>query len=183
MIALLTAGCRFAPQEEGGPSQMVYTPDGLRDKRALTRMPVAPQAFEEAAKSAWEKKIAGAVTYLIVRDAVFERSIAAWDKMVALFAQADADGVQPSIPAIGEEVAMQVAYLRRVNEKRLRDVEFANKPCLKIGTEKTSTHDIPGAGGVALPGKREVTTGSGKLWSSNLNVEARQALGVGGKPW
>lgn len=159
---------------------MIYTPELLRSKRAMTKSLVSNEQFEAAAKAAHELRIPGAVTYLIIRDALCEKCIKAWDAMVEEFQKADADNRAPVIPYLDSEDAMRVLYMRQINVKKTADLAFINTPLLTISKTQSEEREVS-AKGVALPGKQTLTTGTGKTWSMGLkerNPEAYAALNL-----
>jgi hypothetical protein len=176
-IALATAGCRLASQEEDGPAISLYTPEFLRS-RGLIKGKVAPSEFERVASDAFDKKIPGSVTYLFVRDDVFKRAMDAWDAMVNEYEKADEENREPESLDIDEATAMRVMYTQRVNARLFKTkVPFYREPLFKIG--ESTSREVPISG---RPVAQTVTEGSMKSWSRNLSNESRKALGIHPRP-
>lgn len=182
-FALVNAGCRLAPQNEGGPAENIYTPADMRSKGMLKAGEASVQEFEEAVTQAAKKKRKGLVTYFIVRDEIFQRAIKAWDKMAEEMQKASADGRSPQIPKISETVAMQVAYMLRVNSAAMKDVPFYRTPILST-METQDVTEIPvanrtkGVNEANAPGAKVQTKASGHVWTLGLPDEKKRKLGI-----
>lgn len=180
-LALVTAGCRFAPQPDG-PAINCYTPDDMRSKGLLPPGSVSIEEFEKAAAKAHSARKKGIVTYLIMKDEVFENAIKAWDAMVDEMQSAKDDNRAPNLPMIGEKTAMQVAYIMRLNARAIKDIPFFNTPILS--TMKGDSHTVPlpnrtaGVKEVHAPSGKTVTEASGQIWSLGLSREKKKAIGL-----
>lgn len=181
-LALINAGCQYAPQNDQGPAENIYTPADMRSKGMLTKGEASIQDFEAAVTVAVQKKRKGLVTFFIVRDAVFQRAIKAWDDMAEEFEKASNENRAPVVAEIDEATAMRVAYMLRMNAERVRDIPFVRTPILS--TLEGSSADIPVANRTAgvreahAPGAKTRTTGSGAMWTLGLSDEKKRRLGI-----
>lgn len=180
-FALVTAGCKFAPQTEdgrGGPCFMIYTPNCLRDRGIIPKgQGVDLPVFDRKAREAFEQGIPGDITYLVVRDEVFEESIKAWDEMVDGYAQADRDRTPPPVPVISATVAMQVQYMRRVNEGEMpvKTIGFYNPPRFRVSSLKTDSRPMhPDL--KDHPGTIDTTRGTEIIWGYNTPEPEKREL-------
>lgn len=167
-FALANAGCKFAPQdkENAGPAQNLYTLAFLRANKIGVG-----KTMDEAVDICLRNKIVGNVTYLFVRDEVFEKAIRAWNKIHASWVEADARGEVHPVPDIAPEVVMQVLFLYANNLAKLAEVPWFNRPLLSDVTTSTKTEAIPGK-----PGSRKVTTGSGRIWQHRASQATKRHL-------
>lgn len=181
-LALINAGCTLAPQDQGGPCDNIYTPADMRSKGMLKQGSASIEEFEEAVRRASGAKRKGIVTFYIVHDATFERAIKAWDDIAAEFEAAKGENRAPVVPKIGEVVAMQVAYMLRMNTALLRDIAFVRTPILSTMEGTTTEAPVPnrtkGVNESSAPAGREITTGSGAAWTLGLSHEKKKALGI-----
>lgn len=187
-IALITAGCQFAPQADGGPARNVFTPDVLRAIGVLPKIGtggayggasagVTIQQFEIAALKAHKDGKTGSVRYMIVRDETFYSAIKAWDAMVEEFHDAANQDREPEIPNVSTEDAMRVLYVRRMTEQtRFVNLPFINKPRCSLVKEKSRHVEPMKDGNVELAGNKTTVTGALKEWTPPMTAEDRATL-------
>lgn len=165
--ALITAGCSFAPQVEGGPGHTTYTPALLRKKGVLPSKGVSLEEFAEAAEDAYERMIPGPVTYYIIRNDLFTACIKKWDEMVDEFEAADKEKRAPVVPKVNANSVIVSCYLRAINQRVFdkQGMAFVNKPILRVEEIKSETREaIPGKDGLPSPGDKCKTILGLKSW-------------------
>lgn len=176
-LALITAGCSFAPQSEGGPARNIFSPGALR---AIGRLPTTGLAsiaqFEAAALSAHADGKEGTIRYLIARNDTFFAAMKAWDNMVEEFHKAGQENRSPVLPEIPTEAVMQSLYMRRMNEKACANIAFLNRPRCSLVKEKSKHVEPMMDGKVELAGNKTTTTGSLKEWTPPMSAEDRATL-------
>lgn len=188
--ALATAGCAFLPISatpgvEGGPASNVYTPGFLRDRKVIEgQVPITE--FEDGVAQLVARRIPGHVTYHFIRDAIFDRAIAAWDALVDEMVKARNENRAPKLPQISEETVMEVLYLHRMNEREFARVPFIKRPECAIGLAMTSeeplpNHDPDTRKEAHLPVSRTRVKGSMKRWTLGCSQEMRDNLKLDGK--
>lgn len=200
-LSLLTAGCRFAPPEAGGPAQMHYTPDTCRNRwvtrkdaignhirvSLLPQQPVSPQEFEIAVMRAVKMEIPGIVTYFLVRDDVFREAMAMHDQLAKKAQEAALSGTAMQVPplhTLTEAAAiMAICYARRVNQKDMATYAWLRPPNLALGDVKKAVTPKEGVPHAALEQMSYEASGSGKIWSINLSDEKRATIMSDGKPF
>jgi hypothetical protein len=202
-LALLTAGCKWAAVEDGGPAQMHYTPDVCRDRWVtqrhgstghptriplLSHYPQTPEQFERSVMLAVKLKIPGVTTYFIEKDATFKEAMAMHDKLVA---EAHLAGLQKrpiAIPALAglteAEAAMVICYVRRMNEKDMASYAWVRPPNLCIGEVSKKTIPKHGAGEKVLEQVSYKAEGAGlTIWSLDLPDSERSKIMSDSKPF
>lgn len=189
-FALMCAGGRFAPDEQDGPAINVYSTGFLRQSR-FAKLFEAVQAvrkldIEEAATMLIEREIPGIVTYVFVRDAVFDEFIAAWDGITTTMQEADQANIRPELPRHSATVVAQVMNIAANNLAIFAQVPFMNKARQMVSDVTGTTRHNPilnpkaGQDGAPqhLPGTQDVTTGKGRAWTIGLNAADKQRMGV-----
>lgn len=192
-MAMIHAGVRLAPKDEGGPVVNSYTPSFLRSVGILPQKSVSLLEFERGVIEAKRRKIHGTITYLFVRDARFLEFWNEWKRCERI---ARAASTVDKVPDFGKvtrtvEELTREAYIRATNEQRIeRELPWTQDCTCDATTLKHTpeTFDLPQAqldklkeayGGSIPFGE---TTGSGKRWTLGLSNEARAALGIHPKP-
>lgn len=175
-FSLLLAGCKLAPAEQGGPAINRYTVGFVRDRRDCAGMHI-----EEAAKWLYAKKVPGHVSWLFVRDAIFNRAIGAWDAEVDKMRVAKDTGEPYSAPDISPEIVMQVLCVRQNSVEAFNTLAFANRmsQIASTSTVSFSTEALKDDRGNTMPGlEKKHAKGSGKEWSIFGSDEGKKHLGV-----
>ncbi len=181
-LALITAGCKFASFESGGPAINHWTPATARERRIITGK-VFPEVFEQAVMRATDAKISGQVTYCIVRDSIWESAIKEWDKWVDEFEMAEKQKRSPMLPGLTAEQVIQACYFRLHNERDMEPVAFVRSPNLSLGSTKKDVTPIEGAPSELSSQRSYTESGENlKVWSLNLNDEDRARIGIHPKP-
>jgi len=198
--ALITAGCRYAPADSGGPAQMHFTPDRLRGMWVTNRLPdgqrirrtMLPQGgssavdFELAAMRAVKLKNPGIVTHFIVRDTVFREAIAAHDAIVCVFTDADRTGNPPALPNLQTmteaAMIMTVLFIARKNRDTVDAMGWLRSPMLALTSVKRDIKPIKGASQATLEEMSYKAEGNGKIWSMDLSDDDRAHMEIHPKP-
>jgi len=191
-LALATAGCTLEPQESGGPTLNLYTPQMLRHWGYL-RGAVSISEFEAVVTTCTTGgalpdgrrigKRLGTVIYSFVRDETFNRAHGEWDKCANEYIEAANEKREPK-PRGAEltpEQIMQAAHGMRMNVERLKKLGWCNTPQCAIGGFEASEVPIPSLNTVTKQKSHQGVTkkqgkGNMKQWTLGCSQELRDKL-------
>lgn len=156
-FALLLAGCEMADHTEDGPAINTYTIGFLRQERFRSR--VQGLDIEEAAKKLLNAKVPGVVSWLFVRNSIFEEAIKAWNEMADEVTKARHEGVAPQVPAVSAADTMRVLYIAQRKET---DEFFDKLAFMNAGRQLVST--MEGSSKAREDGGNTIT-GAGQVWT------------------
>lgn len=172
-IGLLTAGCRWAAPEEGGPAQTHYTPELLRDRGHLGPAQVDMADFERKSVSLFERHIPGATSFFLHRSEDLNAFLDAWEKADGEFRQAAVDGREPVTADIDPRTIARVLHAFCRNKRDNKKAPFLRPPRFSI---RRGVQTRPGPGGT------QVTSGSMKSWYLGIPEDKRAEMGLHSTP-